>query len=375
MRVLYELRFRDAAGNLYARIGHGQGGDPDVVRWFSYRKALGYAGMMTFSLTAAHPVLSELANNHQVEVWRSVDLGVTWYADFIGIYRVDMDYDERPKLAFGGYAAGPLSLIDIPIAWDARTANRTVFAATAAETAMKTLVTYNATAAATAVAGRDLDFTCTPFTVTVAADGGTGNAVSKGCSRKPLLETLREIARVGGGDFDLVRDSANSLAYEFNFFLGQRGTDRSSSVIFSSENGNLTDFSYTHRRAGANVAIVGGPGQGATRQITVVYATDYTPETHREVFINATDLDTDAARQVKGYEHLYSLRAVETTSFATRQMDGSQYGSDYAVNGVLGDLVTVVRSHDLTAMTHKIVAATVTVNTNGEDITLETETP
>jgi hypothetical protein len=56
-------------------------------------------------------------------------------------------------------------------------------------------------------------------------------------------------------------------------------------------------------------------------------------------------------------------------------MDGSQYGADYAVNGVLGDLVTVVRSHDLTAVTHKIVAATVTVNTNGEEITLETETP
>lgn len=373
--VLYELRFRDATGALYARIGYGQGGDPDVLRWFSYRKALGYAGMLTFSLTSEHPVLTTLANNHQIEVWRSVDRGVTWYMDFVAIYRTDLDYEERPRLTFGGYATGPLSLMEVIIAWMAGTSNRTVFTAIAAETVMKTLVTYNATAAATAAAGRDLTFACAPFTLTVAADGGAGNAVSKGCSRKPLLETLREISRVGGGDFDLTRDSTNPLAYEFDFYAGQRGVDRHTSMIFSSENGNLRDFRYTYRRAGANVAIVGGPGDGATRQITVVYGTDYTAQTHREVFINATDLTTDAARQVKGYEHLYALRAVETTGFVTRQVDGARYGLNYAVDGHLGDLVTVVRSNDLTAVTHKIVAVTVTVNQDGEEVTLETETP
>ncbi len=374
--TLYELRFRDTSGQeVGGRIGYGPGGDASVLRFLGYTKRLHYPGLLWFGLDGEHPVLGLLEDLYQIEVWRSVTGGVTWYCDFVGIYRTDTEYEDRGRLNFQGNAIGPLGIIDTVIAWSAGYTDRSEFSASAAETVLKTLVTYNATAAATAAAGRDLTFASDPFTITVEADGSGGNAITKSCSRKQLLETLRDVARIGGGDFDLVRDISNPLAWEFRWFAGQRGTDRSASVIFSRENGNLTDFRYSHRSAQATVAIVGGPGEREERQITVVTSSDYAVSNHREIFINATDQDTVAGRTAKGNEALDAARAIEVAAFNSRQVDGARYGADYCVEGLLGDLVTVVRSHDGVGVRHKITGATVAIDARGEAITLETETP
>src|SRR5690606_30648784 len=132
------------------------------------------------------------------------------------------------------------------------------------ETVMKALVTYNATSSGTTADGRIRNVATGGLTITVEADGGGGNTVDWYCAHDHLLETLQKLARIAGGDFDLIKTAATT--WDFKFYDGQRGTDRSSSVIFSLDHGNMARPRYQiDRREERTVAIVGGGGEGDDR--------------------------------------------------------------------------------------------------------------
>ena len=372
----YELRVRGSNGSEVARMGAGDPSpDGHHVGPFQYVKHVNSPGGLIVRLSGGHPLLDQLEENGQVEIWRNA--GADWYRDFTAIWTDDYDYEYRGEPAYVGYAPGKMTILDwSTVAWAAGSANRSKFTAVEAETATKTLVQYNVTSDAGTANGRDLDWTG-PFTVTLEADRAQGAEIDVSCPRQPLLEILQEIALSGGGDFDLIRNASNPLEYQFRWYHGQRGLDRTATVRFAVEMANMRNVTYRHRGSQAQTAaIVGGRGEGEAREIEPRFGNGDGANRHREVFVNATEVElgeTDALR-VKGDRHLADNADTEVFSFEVAQTPSSKYGIHYCQDGVMGDLVTVVRPNDGQTQTHKIVEVTVAVDSSGRDsITVGTE--
>ncbi len=370
----YELRIRDAAGVEQARLGIGlPQPDGTVLRPFEYLKSVNAPGLLRLRPSGQHPILTWLTQNSQVEIWRSVD-GGTWQQDFLGLVGGDYDYYYHAgQLDYTAYIPGALKILSwARVAWPAATSNRTQFTGVPAETITKTLVTYNATTAATTAAGRDLNWQC-PFTVTVAADGAAGTTLDWACARQELLTTLQALAAGGGGDFDLIRDSSNPLAFEFRWYAGQRGTDRTATAIFSVARGTLDQVTFAQRHSHMPTAvIVAGRGEESNRDFVVRVTAGDGGITHYEQLLNATDVPQGATQTLndRGDTYLATHQTQEEMSFVAVQSDGLRYGVDYFA----GDLVTIVRPHDQVALTHKITGALVGMAADStETISLRTQ--
>lgn len=365
----YELRIRTANGSEAARMGLGYP-DPDGyhIGPFEYVKHVNSPGGMTLRLSGGHPALDYLEENGQVEVWRNPGNG--WYRDFTAVWTDDYDWSYRAEPTFVGYAPGKLSILDgATVAWAAGSANRSTFEAVEAETIAKTLVDYNVTSSAGTANGRDLDWRG-PFTITTEYDRGQGTELDVACSRQPLLETLQDVAASGDGDFDLIRSSTDPLSFEFRWYTGQRGEDRTSTVRFSVELANMQNVDYKHRGSQTKTAaVVGGRGEGANRDIEVRFSSDDSSDRHREAFVQGTEFEVGAvdALRDKGDRFLGDHGDTEVFAFDVAQTPSSKYGVHYCVDGALGDLVTVVRPNDGESQTHKIVEVTVAVHADGSD--------
>jgi len=374
----YELRVRGSNGSEVARLGVGQ---PDPSGYhvgpFQYQKQVNAAGGLIVRFSGNHPVLDELEENGQIEVWRNVD-GRGWYRDFLGLWLNDYDYVYRDALEFTGYAPGPLEILNWSVvAWPAGSANRAAYSAQAAETVAKSIVTNNLVVASAGTAnGRDLDWTG-PFTITVEADSARGNTISKSAARAQVLETLQEIAEIGGGDFDLIRDSTDPTSFELRWYNGQRGRDRTDTITLAVERENMTNVVYRRRDSQITTAVVvGGKGEEKNRDIVVRTSADDGATRHRESFKAASfaDKGDTAELQSDGDQYLEEHGRQEEFTFDVLQTQATRYGVDYTVNGRMGDLVTVVRPHDGTTQTHKIVSALVSVASDGsEQISIRTE--
>ncbi len=249
----------------------------------------------------------------------------------------------------------------------AGTNNRSTFTDTKAETLMKTLVSYNAGSAATTANGRIRNGAITGLSVQ--ADGGGGNTLSKACAYDNLLSTLQEIAEIGGGDFDLIRTGAQ--AWEFRWYAGQRGTDRTATLLFALERGNMAEPMYEYdRREERTVAIVGGQGEAAARQVVVRTSPDYHVDTNNiEMFADARNQTSTAALNATGDSRLRGTRGRQTFGFKVLQIPSCYYGLHYG----LGDLVKA--QYGSVNVTQKIVGVSVSLEQDGtEQIDVEMET-
>ncbi len=262
------------------------------------------------------------------------------------------------------------------VAYNANTTNRSKFTTTACETIANTLVKYNATTSGTTGDGRDRAAAGGhPFTgLSVEADGAAGNSVDYYCSRKNLLEALQELSDLsGGGDFDIVKTS--STAWQWRWHTGQLGTDRSATVTFALDRGNMANPQFWDSKASEKtVAIVGGQGEESERDIAVRTGTNYSVTNDIEMFVNATDIDegATAALQAKGDQRLSENEATKAFSFDALETENLQYG----VNYFLGDKVTAINPYDGTSYTLKIKGVTVTLGSDGrESIALEMSEP
>lgn len=365
--VQYKLRVHDADGVLKAEVTD--------FEYLVYRKRVNEAGVLEFRLGGDHAAIDLLVHRGQVEVWRRLPrFGVDWYRDFVGLF-LDQERFYVGGSWLVGRCAGLLGMLDWRyVMWKAGTVDRCAFSAVEAETIMKTLVSYNAGANATTGNGRER--TGTIAGLSVEADGGNGNSLDWSCAWKNLLGELGKLARVAGGDFDLVKTAA--AAWEFRWFTGQRGTDRSAEVIFSLGRGNMGSPRYRENRMGERtVAVVAGQGQGDARAVEVRTGADYAAGNDKEVFVNAAQFSTASGLQAAGDEKLDALQARGGLSFEMLQTPACLYGKHYCIDedgeGVLGDLVTA-RYDDIEEV-QKIVGVTVVLGADGNEvIDVETET-
>ena len=295
-----------------------------AVEALSYSRCVNEIGVCEFVLAANSPAVAYVGLNNEVVIQRD---GVV---DFAGITRWwEYAESERRTLTVRAQTAHSL-LTRRCVAWAAATANRSSFSAVAAETIAKTLVNYNAGASATVVNGRKRAGAITGLTVQ--ADGATGTALTLNCEWAPLLETLQQVAALGGGDFDLVRTAAG--AWNFRWYNGQLGTDRSATVFFSTELGNMGNPVLTFDHLGeATVAVVGGDGEESARTIAIRTSADYAATNDIEAFVNASGADSTSSA---GDAALAERRRQHTFKFDVLQTPGCNYGTHYG----LGDLVT-----------------------------------
>jgi hypothetical protein len=354
MAATYQLRLRSATGTLLAILaGEADGGFLSLT----YTKAVNAAGLLVFELNADSAAAALLVHRGIVEVWRAdAEAGIDWYRDFTGlILRRSWTVSDVGRVTV--YCPGLLWLLGTRhVLWPAGTANRSEFTSAKAETIAKTLVSYNVGASATTGNGRSRNGAITGLTVQ--ADAAGGNTLDLYCAWDNLLEALQGLAAVGGGDFDLVQ--TGNAAFDYRWYAGQLGTDRTATVIFALERGNMAEAEYDDDRQGeTNVVAVLGQGEGASRAVVIRTAGDADVETTAD----ARNEATTAALNAVGDRRLAEGARRQTFEFDAMQTPACVYGLHF----FLGDLVTA-RLGTVIEVTRKIVAVNVTLEENGREV-------
>lgn len=355
MSVQYRLDLKTTAGVLVAQV-------QDVAGTLTYRKRVNEVGLLQFALKADHTAIAYLSDKAQVEVWRrDTGMGVAWHCDYYGLVRTTQyTYPTSGPELYQVWAPSQLSMLGWRIvAWAAETANRSKFTMAKAETIMKTLVTYNAAASATVANGRLREGAITGLTVQ--ADGAAGNTLDYACAYANLLGSLQELARIAGGDFDLLTTGAG--AWNFRWYTGQLGTDRSATVAFALERGNMASPVLTDSRTDESaVCIVGGQGEGSARTTAVRTGTNYNVTTNNiEFFRDARDRTTSAGLNAAGDEALDSAERKREFAFDIVETPALVYNRDF----YLGDLFTA--KYRGVTDTVKFQGITVSVNQDGQE--------
>jgi hypothetical protein len=292
------------------------------------------AGIFTFSVLADHPAIADLTDDAQIEHWWNDRLYFRALYQSPGQYTVD----ERDREIFTATCYGELDLLNRSIvAWKAGTQNLTLFENAAAESILYALVKYNATAEATTDNGRLVTYP-SPHIV-LEDDLGRGSLISPDdLASKPLLTALQEVAEKGGVDFDLVKVA--SRQWVFRVYPGQRGVDRSGSVVFSRSRRNVSSMIYNpEAQDPRTVAIVGGNGEMESREYVIRYGPGYTAQYHRELFVAQTnEIGGTAILEAEGDAVLDEKRLRPSLSFLPLQHGSTVFGTDYGI----GDIVRAV---------------------------------
>ena len=321
----------------------------------SYREVNGL-GFISFSLSADHSAIADITHLTKISLWRK-DTLIPWYLENIGfVLARKWTFDPVKGKVFSCIAVHPNWILATRIvAWKAGTANRSKFTAQKVETIAKTLVNYNATGLALASAGRIRDGNYVAWGMNVEADAFHGPSIDYYCAYYNLLETLQKLAVIGLGDFDMV---PYVTGYEFRWYDGQLGTDRSTTTLFSVDRGNIANPVYNlDNRAEQTIALVGGQGEGAARNVVVRQGAGYTTTNDIEKFLYATYIVTTAGLQAEGDRYLLNHEAINSLVFSVLQTYSTQYGLHY----FLGDKVTIRNPFTLVDSVGKVTAVTITL--------------
>jgi hypothetical protein len=357
--------YNDSGVQQTSLIGTAAGGSDNNAGFLSASclKRVNAPGMLQLSLRGDHPLLSTLADKWQFELWRKPS-GSTWAMELAGIFREGQwNYTNKSNITLN--CPGIASLLEYRIIdYPADTANLTFFDNVPAETIMKTMVSYNCASAALTANGRKRAGTNWPGSqITVQADSATGESVDWYCYGHVLLESLQKLALIAGGDFDLVKTSPT--AYEFRWYTGQLGTDRTATVKFALGLGNMGMPEYLESWIEEKtVACVWGQGEGAGRDYATVTGTNYAAGNDIEVYVDARDVElgNTAGLSDKGAQKLREMEAVRAFKFDALQAPATLYGVHY----FLGDLVKVVNPKTGAEYTQKVTAIVQTLGSEGD---------
>ena len=355
---VYEVRVYNTAGALQYVADDIQ---------MAYTNRVNQAGFLRFGVDDGHLLAGNLARDWRVDVLRSraADSGesnaIGRYVDFSGFVRNEerrADADGNTQITY--FVPGVRSLLGrAVVGYAAGTDLRSAFTSDKAETILKNLVKYNLTSSGTTGDGRVRN---APETrISIQADGGGGNTLDYACAWRNVLEVLQDVASVGGGDYDLVRTGANG--WEFRWYAGQLGTDRSASVIFALQYGNMANPVLNRNWIDeSTVAIVGGQGEESDRTLVVRTGTNYSATVNSvEMFVDARDLTTTAGLNARGDVKLYEAEARDSLTFDVIQTPGSLYGLHY----FLGDKVAAY--YQGISATNQIVGVTVDFDPKGQE--------
>lgn len=338
-----------------AATGSGSGAR-NGFRRVTCTKQVNAPGLLKLTLPGDFSGLWSIADKTQVILYRrDVARSIAWYKEFVGLYR-DPDYrNQQGNKEVTLLCPGLMSILGwYHVLWAANVANRTVFTAAKAETIMKTLIDRNAVAAtATAAAGRDRN--APSYGVSNQADAAGGNTIDWTAKRSnTLLEELQAIARVAGGDFDLVYNSSTDR--QFRFYAGQRGSDKSATITFAESLGNMDNVRYVRSRSSERTAaVVGGQGTESNRDTVTRTGTNYSSSNDIEVFVDARDIakGATAALQARGDKQLDELESRDIFAFDVVQTQGVYYGPSGTGSYTLGDLTSAVKP-DGTTVTQQV---------------------
>lgn len=360
MSVNYRVDIANAAGVKIDEISD--------FRRVAVARQVNAPGRIEVELAAAHRAIASLSDKCVITVYRRwLDQGLDWYAVQEGLFR-DEIYEtlSDEQRIYTLIAPGPLGILDWSAnAYAADTSNKTSWSSVRAETIMKNLVTNNCTSSATTGNGRDRTRlsggTLNGLTITVQADASGGNLLSYTSARGMLLSELKAVWDAGaGGDYDLIRTGATT--YEFRFYAGQRGTDRTSTVTFAESFGTMGKPKLTRTRSSeATVAIAAGQGQKSRRAIRVRTGTNYSTTNDIERVVDGRQAATNAALDAVGDAALSKLRSRVQLAFTPLQTPARLLDRDY----YLGD--KVASSYANATFTHQVWATAYAYTKAGEE--------
>jgi len=160
-------------------------------------------------------------------------------------------------------------------------------------------------------------------------------------SNKYLLTICQQIAEATGVQFGIERTGT----YTFEFQVWEP-TDRSDTVIFSLDRGNMASPRvYSRWSQVSNWVKVGGAGQADERAFAYLEDSESiasSPQGRREAFVQAVDQSAGAQLETRGYQELAENLGAFTFTFSPLQTPGCLYGKHY----FLGDLVRALYDGD-----------------------------
>jgi hypothetical protein len=321
--------------DVYSRTGTRVGIITDFLE-LSYSKRVNAPGSLTFRLTADHTMAAYLEANDQsqLRVYRcDADYSIDWYEDFEGLNQREVYSYSNGLERFTCHAPGRLFMLN----WDIVPFNYPVIEDTPVETVLKTLAGlafdgYEGSLAAQVTLVRD-----TGETLRIEANQARGVDAAGDFTRQQLLAALQRAAKQAndvreGGDFDLVR--SGDFQWDFNFYPGQRGTDRTDTVRFGTANGSVLEAEYDHDRTGEFNHVYATVGNTTVGQSTA------TSTNHKTTVVSGTSTNSDTLSR-RADEELEYIRARKVLRVKPAQAGPYVYGRDYCVGGVIGDIVTV----------------------------------
>lgn len=373
--IFYQIRILNASGVAYYMLTGGADGGFTILE---YETRVNEVGVCHFRIPGyninytVEQAIPDLQIGYIVEVWRRESEDSTESNELVwcGIIR-KLVYSGRDQDVIDVYAYHINWLLQTRhVLWRENYPNRSKFENEEAETIMKTIVDYNIGPNATTGNGRLRNGSVTGFVLE--SDGANGNALYVKCEYANLLETCQDLAETGGGDFEVERYTTGGNLWRFRWYTGQLGTDRTSSVIFSTNFGNVTEAEFTWDRSQEKtVTAVLGPGSGWGRTIDIFEGPDYNVTTANiETTTEGSNTDTYYERQSLANADLDKKRQARTTIFTPITDAPFRFNREF----FLGDLVTVRYSTKYSG-TRKLVASTVSYNLEGEMLDLEFAEP
>jgi hypothetical protein len=178
------------------------------------------------------------------------------------------------------------------------------------------------------------------------ADPLVGSSVTGRARWQVLLELLQELAQKGGGLGFRVRQVGAALQFQV-----YQPVDRSGTVQFSVDKGNLASYTYRAARSSVNYAYVGGGGEGTARTVREAQdSTEIAVWRRIERFVDrrdttdTTELDQEAAKT------LTEGKGETSVSVVPVDLPGSAYLTDYD----LGDRVSAVVDDTITDVIREV---------------------
>lgn len=310
-----------------------------------------------FVLNAQSALVNDFTEFDIIEVYiRHIGKGMVsatggFIKDFTGIVRdFEWETDEDGVTTFVIEAPEQKHMLTWrSVMYPSGTTNRSQFTGVDAMTMMNTIVTYNMTAAASTANGRWRDgnlATGMGFNVNVVTPvGPAGNTLSLSVFGLRVLDALRKIRNIGGGDFSF--QYAGGTTFNFEFRAGQLGQDKSTGankVLFSLINNTMIRPRMRRVSAAASIAVAAGQDTGVNRATQVVPGVDYVAGSHDiELFYDARN-QNDSGLVAAAENRLYELRTRYELEFNVMQTSDVFY-SPIDISGrktyQVGDLVEV----------------------------------
>lgn len=325
-------------------------------------------GTAAFEVNAASIAAQYCVVGNYLAIYRSDPVaGIASSLEFSGVIRrVDRIEDEREYLQIA--ALDMIHLLGTRIvAYKASLANKSIWRNRPTETILKQLFTQNLGASATTANGRIKSGVISGMAT--AGTSGTGTVQSIACAYQNVLSVMQKLAETGGGDFDLIW-TPGQIAWDFNWYLGQRGTNRTSTVVLSVDNGTLASARIIDDRIeDFTSVIIGGGGENLARRVTTRPSPLPTGVADREFFMDArnqakatlTQLQIMAQRRLNSQARLrrrYEVAILQNGSYL--------YGRNYFFGDKISLDVLGIR------YTVKVRAVTLDFQSNGaEQVSIE----